>query len=86
MPKRPLVPDHVIPDEAAQRATSIQLNGRIFVLWTICGVACSCGPNGEPLGCGYEPGHGGEHSWATLPTFENADTDFDGLGDGRPGA
>lgn len=34
-----------------------------------CTVICPCGPNGEPLRCGYKPGHKGVHSWATLPTF-----------------
>jgi hypothetical protein len=36
---------------------------------TICGVVCNCGPNLEPLACGYKPGHVGPHAWATLPTF-----------------
>ncbi len=35
----------------------------------ICGIICNCGPNGEPLACGYLPGHDGDHSWATLPTW-----------------
>lgn len=34
-----------------------------------CGVIALCGPNGEPLACGYDAGHEGAHSWATLPTF-----------------
>jgi hypothetical protein len=34
----------------------------------ICGVVCNCGPNGEPIACGYVDGHNGAHSWATLPT------------------
>lgn len=34
-----------------------------------CTVICNCGPNGEPLRCGYKPKHEGAHSWATLPTF-----------------
>lgn len=34
-----------------------------------CTVVCNCGPNGEPLRCGYKPKHKGAHSWATLPTF-----------------
>lgn len=34
-----------------------------------CTVICNAGPNREPLRCGYKPGHKGEHSWATLPTF-----------------
>ena len=36
---------------------------------TICGVVCNCGPNLEPLACGYRQGHGGPHAWSTLPTF-----------------
>lgn len=35
----------------------------------ICGVVCNCGPNGEPLACGYAPHANGPHSWAALPTF-----------------
>lgn len=35
----------------------------------ICGIICNCGPNGEPLACGYLPGHEGPHAWATLPTW-----------------
>lgn len=35
----------------------------------ICGVIGSCGPSREPIACGYGPGHVGDHSWATLPTF-----------------
>jgi hypothetical protein len=35
----------------------------------ICGVVCAGGPNGEPLACGYENGHEGVHSWASLPTW-----------------
>jgi len=34
-----------------------------------CTVICNCGPNGEPLRCGYKPGHAGDHSWSSLPTF-----------------
>lgn len=34
----------------------------------ICGVICPCGPNGEPLACGWLPGHDGTHSWGSLPT------------------
>lgn len=41
---------------------------------SICGTICPCGPNGEPLACGYEQGHNGNHSWATLPTFLNGRT------------
>jgi hypothetical protein len=70
MERKRSVPDHVIPDEVAQRASSIAFNGRVFVPWTICGVLCGCGPNGEPLACGYKPGHQSGHSWATLPTFQ----------------
>lgn len=35
----------------------------------ICGVVCVCGPNGEPLACGFSPKHDGDHAWATLPTW-----------------
>lgn len=35
----------------------------------ICGVVCNCGPEGEPLACGYPPLHDGNHSWASIPTF-----------------
>src|SRR5215510_520663 len=35
----------------------------------ICGVICNCGPNGEPIACGFLPDHEGAHSWATLLTF-----------------
>lgn len=35
----------------------------------ICGVVSECGPNLEPLACGYPKGHDGAHAWATLPTF-----------------
>jgi hypothetical protein len=35
----------------------------------ICGCMSLSGPNREPLACGYEIGHEGDHSWATLPTF-----------------
>ena len=34
-----------------------------------CTVMCAAGPHGEMLRCGYKPGHKGEHSWASLPTF-----------------
>lgn len=37
----------------------------------ICAVVSNSGPLGEPLGCGYLPGHAGNHSWSTLPTFPN---------------
>jgi hypothetical protein len=69
------IPDHVIPDHVAQAAASITFNGRVFVPQTMCGVLCACGPNGEPLACGYEPGHQGGHSWATLPTFGGEKSD-----------
>jgi hypothetical protein len=36
---------------------------------TICGVVCNCGPNGEPVACGYAKHDDGPHSWATLPTW-----------------
>lgn len=36
----------------------------------LCGVVCNCGPNGEPIACGYADGHDGAHSWASLPTYE----------------
>ena len=36
---------------------------------SFCGVVSASGPNGEPLACGYEPGHDGPHSWASQPTF-----------------
>lgn len=44
-------------------------------LWRIdlCAIVCKCGPNGEPLACGYKRGHHGDHSWATLPTFPARD-------------
>jgi hypothetical protein len=35
----------------------------------ICGVISNSGPNAEPLACAYPPGHTGDHSWASLPTF-----------------
>lgn len=35
----------------------------------ICGIVCECGPNGEPLACGWPEGHSGPHAWADLPTF-----------------
>jgi hypothetical protein len=35
----------------------------------ICAILSNSGPNGEPLACGYAPGHDGPHSWSTLPTF-----------------
>jgi hypothetical protein len=35
----------------------------------ICGTVCECGPNREPLACGFPKGHDGAHAWATLPTF-----------------
>lgn len=36
----------------------------------ICGVICNCGPNGEPMACGYEKGHEPTaHSWSSLPTW-----------------
>lgn len=41
---------------------------------SICGTICPCGPTGEPLACGYQSGHNGPHSWATLPTFWNGRT------------
>lgn len=36
---------------------------------SICGVVCNCGPNGEPLACGFAPHDDGPHSWASLPTW-----------------
>lgn len=44
----------------------------------ICGVVCNCGPNGEPLACGYAAGHAGAHSWASLPTGGGAATEGQG--------
>ena len=38
---------------------------------TLCGTVCECGPNREPLACGFKRGHDGPHAWATLPTFDN---------------
>ncbi len=35
----------------------------------MCGCVSMSGPNREPLACAYPPGHDGDHSWATLPTF-----------------
>lgn len=35
----------------------------------ICGVVSMSGPSGEPLACGYWPGHDGPHAWSTLPTY-----------------
>jgi hypothetical protein len=35
----------------------------------ICGCISLSGPNREPLACGYDVNHDGDHSWATLPTF-----------------
>lgn len=40
----------------------------------ICAVVCNCGPNQEPLACGYRRDHAGEHSWALLPTFSSPPT------------
>jgi len=34
-------------------------------------MVCECGPNREPLACGFKRGHDGAHAWATLPTFDN---------------
>jgi hypothetical protein len=42
---------------------------REMPLGFICGMVCTCGPNLEPLACGYKHGHDGEHAWASLPTF-----------------
>jgi hypothetical protein len=36
---------------------------------SVCGVTGNLGPHGEPISCGYAPGHDADHSWATLPTF-----------------
>lgn len=35
----------------------------------MCGIVSMSGPNREPLACAYPPGHEGDHSWSTLPTF-----------------
>jgi len=35
----------------------------------ICGVVCECGPEHEPLACGFPKGHAGPHAWASLPTW-----------------
>jgi hypothetical protein len=35
----------------------------------ICGCVCCCGPNLEPLACGYKRGHDGAHAWGTLPSY-----------------
>jgi hypothetical protein len=35
----------------------------------ICGMVSASGRFGEPLACGHPKGHGGKHSWASLPTF-----------------
>ena len=35
----------------------------------ICGVMSASGPGREMLACAYKPGHKGDHSWASLPTF-----------------
>lgn len=35
----------------------------------ICGIISLSGINMKPIACGFEPGHEGAHSWATLPTF-----------------
>lgn len=45
----------------------------------ICGMVCTCGPNLEPLACGYRRGHDGVHSWASLPTFVDGKTDGERL-------
>ena len=45
-----------------------------------CLAVSNSGPNGEPIGCGYNRGHKGDHSWATLPSFvelRRAWEDFD---------
>lgn len=36
---------------------------------TICGITSFCGPNGEPLACGYFALHQGPHAWESLPTW-----------------
>ena len=36
---------------------------------SICGVVCNCGPEGEPLACGYPIGHEGNHAWSAIPSF-----------------
>lgn len=51
-----------------QNADAVLAASRVPSAPGICGVVCACGPNGEPLACGYEP-HDGPHSWVTLPTF-----------------
>jgi hypothetical protein len=45
----------------------------------ICGVVCECGPNGEPLACGFKPDHTGKHAWATLPTWGDANALLESL-------
>lgn len=35
----------------------------------ICGVVSFSGPRGEPLACGFVPGHEGDHAWASQPTW-----------------
>lgn len=39
----------------------------------ICGRIATCGPNNEPLACGFLANHEGPHAWATLPTFGKED-------------
>lgn len=35
----------------------------------LCAIISYSGPNGEPLACGYRPGHDGTHAWGSLPTY-----------------
>lgn len=41
----------------------------------MCGIVSMSGLHGEPLACAYPPGHEGDHSWGTLPTFAKGSTD-----------
>ncbi|MGA9772352.1 MAG: phage protease [Blastocatellia bacterium] len=55
----------------------------------ICGITSNCGPNDEPLACGFAEAHEGNHSWSSLPTFSKGESTAtasgaEGDGDVRP--
>lgn len=66
---------HAIPasivDTAISDLADLHAELRAFIQSqpNICGVGSQSGPNREVLACGYIPGHQGEHSWASLPTW-----------------
>lgn len=43
--------------------------GDALAALSICGLSGNYGAKGEPLACAYPRGHGGNHAWASLPTF-----------------